>query len=356
MGIYIDALIIFVLCTVLFPAEHFDALHLTCISMIFAIFCFVMVIKKKKFSRLFGLMALVITLFNPEVSLYLPLLYYIYFFRKEYLMLGLYLVPIAGFLLTCKTHIYLWILPLLLLSLYLAYETDRRIKLQRAINEFRDDSVEKELILKERNRQLLENQDDQVYIATLKERNRIAREIHDNVGHLLSRSILQVGAMLAVCKDETLKPYLSALKESLDAAMDNIRNSVHDLHDEPVDLRQALENLVENFSFCGIHLECDISKHIPKEVKYCFLAIVKEGLNNVIKHSNATKVTITAKEHPAFYQLLIEDNGTKKKSGDFTTESEGIGLSNMRERVNVLHGNFHISHENGFRIFVSIQK
>ena len=47
------------------------------------------------------------------------------------------------------------------------------------------------------------NQDYEIYLATLKERNRIAREIHDNVGHMLTRSILQLGALSVINKDET---------------------------------------------------------------------------------------------------------------------------------------------------------
>ena len=62
----------------------------------------------------------------------------------------------------------------------------------------RDDSTEKNLLLEEKNHMLVEKQNYEIYTATLKERNRIAREIHDNVGHLLSRSILITGAAKAV--------------------------------------------------------------------------------------------------------------------------------------------------------------
>lgn len=356
MSTYIDALIIFILCTLRFPSGLFDALHITCILLLFALFCFLTVTKRRQLSTVWGLLALSVTLLVPETAIYLPLMCYPYFYRKQYVMPILYLLSIANLMIGTQDYSHLLILSLILLSLYLAYQTERRITLQNTINESRDNNVENEMILKEKNRQLLENQDDQIYIATLRERNRIAREIHDNVGHMLSRSILQVGAMLAICKDETLKPHLTTLKETLDTAMNSIRNSVHDLHDESVDLKHALENLVENFSFCAVQLECETSKHIPKDVKYCFLAITKEALNNTIKHSNATKVTITVKEHPGFYQLLIEDNGTKNSNQRTDADSTGIGLSNMRERVDALHGIIHINQENGFRIFVSVQK
>lgn len=352
MSTYMDTLIIFILCSLLFPANMFDALHITCILFLFALFCFITVTNNKKLLIILGTLALLITFIIPEMSVYLPMLYYMYFYRKQYIMPVIYIIPIANWLFTNDTLSNWLIVPLIALGWYLSYQTTKGLELQNTLNISRDDSVEHQLILKEKNRQLLENQDDQIYIATLKERNRIAREIHDNVGHMLSRSILQVGAMLAICKDETLKPHLTTLKETLDTAMNSIRNSVHDLHDESVDLKNALESLVDNFTFCSVQLDCEISKHIPKDVKYCFLAITKEALNNTMKHSNATKVTVTVKEHLAFYQLLIEDNGTKNTSVD----TSGIGLSNMKERVENLHGIIHINAENGFRIFVSIQK
>ena len=356
MSTYIDALIIITLCTLLFPFGLFDALHITCILLLFALFCFITVTKKREALIVLGILALPITILIPETTIYLALLCYPYFYRKQYLILALYLLPIANLIIRTQTYSYLLILPLILLSFYLAYQTKKQLTLQNIINESRDYNKETELLLREKNRQLLEQQNDQIYIATLKERNRIAREIHDNVGHVLSRSILQVGAMLAICKDETLKPHLTTLKDSLDTAMNSIRNSVHDLHDESIDLKHALENLVENFDFCPVQLECETSKHIPKDIKYCFLAITKEALNNTIKHSNATKITITVKEHPGFYQLLLEDNGTNTSSKNTEIDYTGIGLSNMKERVDALHGIIHIKNENGFRIFVSVQK
>lgn len=356
MSTYIDTLIIFILCSLLFPASMFDALHITCILFLFALFCFITVTKNKKLLIALGIVALPITFIIPEISTYLPLLYYMYFYHRQYTMPVIYILPVANWLSMNHTLSNWLIVPLIALSWYLSYQTIKGLELQNALNISRDDSVEHEIILKEKNRQLLENQDDQIYIATLKERNRIAREIHDNVGHMLSRSILQVGAMLAISKDETLKPHLTTLKETLDTAMNSIRNSVHDLHDESVDLKNALESLVDNFTFCSVQLDCEISKHIPKDVKYCFLAITKEALNNTMKHSNASKVTITVKEHPAFYQLLIEDNGTKNSQKNTAIDTSGIGLSNMKERVENLHGIIHINVENGFRIFVSIQK
>lgn len=81
---------------------------------------------------------------------------------------------------------------------------------------------------------------NEIRIATLSERNRIAREIHDNVGHMLSRAILQLGAIMTVYRKDTIYDNLVPIKYSLDTAMNNIRESVHDLHKDGLMLKKQL--------------------------------------------------------------------------------------------------------------------
>ena len=213
---------------------------------------------------------------------------------------------------------------------------------------------------------VLEKQDYEIYAATLRERNRIAREIHDNVGHVLSRSILMTAACKTINKDESLDPLLGNLEESLNGAMNSIRSSVHDLHDDAVNLEDAIKGLVKDFSFCPVTLTYDMSRQVPREVKYSLISITKEGLSNVMRHSNADSVNILLREHPALYQLCIEDNGTlgheipdihaETDSNKMENVSGGMGLSNIRDRVKALGGTVQITQEKGFRIFVTIPK
>ena len=184
------------------------------------------------------------------------------------------------------------------------------------------------------------------------ERNRIAREIHDNVGHLLSRALIQTGAVIAVSRDEQTKPLLLSIKETLDCAMNNIRNSVHDLHDESVDLEQTVREMTEKAEGYTVSYEYDMSQDLPKELKYCIISIVKEALSNVTRHSDADRVKLLLREHPAFYQILIQDNGKCVHPGDGT----GIGITNMRQRVETFGGTIDIRTENGYRIFIHIPK
>lgn len=253
-----------------------------------------------------------------------------------------------------------------ILAFFLWSHTRQYEILTRNFRQSRDDSEEHALLLSEKNKALLEKQDYEIYAATLRERNRIAREIHDNVGHVLSRSILMTAACKTINKDESLDPLLGNLEESLNGAMNSIRSSVHDLHDDAVNLEDAIKGLVKDFSFCPVTLTYDMSRQVPREVKYSLISITKEGLSNVMRHSNADSVNILLREHPALYQLCIEDNGTlgskipdiqtDADSNKMETVSGGMGLSNIRDRVKALGGTVQITQEKGFRIFVTIPK
>ena len=239
----------------------------------------------------------------------------------------------------------------MILSVFLQYVCWSIARLSEENKRIRDDSAELNRMLLAQNRNLIENQNYEIHLVTLKERNRIAREIHDNVGHILSRSLLQTGALQAVNKDGQMSEHLSGLKDTLSLAMDSIRTSVHGLRDESVDLHESIKKMTEPLAY-EINIEYDVTQDLPNDIKYCFLGILKEALTNIVRHSDADRVSISVQEHPAIYQLLIHDNGTKKTLPD----GNGMGLANMEERIAAFSGRFSASYQNGFRIFISIPK
>jgi len=242
-------------------------------------------------------------------------------------------------------------------AIMLSYFTELLLGYQMKLHSMRDASMEHDMLMEQMNHQLIEKQNAQIYNATLKERNRIAREIHDNVGHMITRSILQVGAIGVINTDEKLKAPISDLKSTLDTAMDSMRKSVHDLYDESVDLRQALAKLKPTDSAFAFSLEYDCEDNLPRDVKYAFIAIAKEAVNNAVKHSNGDEIRIIVREHPAFYQLEIMDNGTSADERRISGETgDGIGIKNIKERVAVIGGTMRIKADDGFMIFVTLMK
>lgn len=304
----------------------------------------------------------------PELRCFLPVLFYdCATWRRAWVI---YPVAPVFFLLDRgwsmpPQHKMLWLV-LLAVSAVFGYQTGKKRCLEREMINYRDSSTEWNLLLQEKNKNLLEKQDYEIHLATLRERNRIAREIHDNVGHALSRSILQLGALETIYREEPLCGQLKSVNDTLNQAMNSIRESVHDLHDDAIDLRQtvldATREMKEEYQ---VSIDYDMSAEVPRNVKYCFAAIIKEAMSNIVKHSDADKVTLILREHPGFYQLAVEDNGTTaiqsgRSEWKMLEEQElfgdGIGLRNMKTRVEALHGVFRVHCEKGFQIFISIPK
>jgi len=290
--------------------------------------------------------------FLPQLLFFLPLICYDVILLKVRWLWTLSLLPPIinssdGFIISKWLVIAFILVAYVLKHRSIAFEN-----MEKSYHNLRDNTKEVSIHLEKKNKELLEKQDYEIHLATVTERNRIARDIHDNVGHLLSRSILQVGALLAINKDEITKESLSLVKDTLSEAMDSIRTSVHNLHEESIDLQTEIQKLINNFSFCPVKFDYDVASNLEKNMKYCFIAVTKEALSNIIKHSNATEALVIVREHPALYQLVIQDNG----SNSSYNSDNGIGIKNISDRVTAIGGNVHISNNKGFRIFISINK
>ncbi len=317
-----------------------------------------------KIKLLGNLLFVVLCFIFPLYIIFLPLLLYdIINTKYQY---GTVIVPLLLLLNTATYNILTISFTLIFLcfSFLLKYKTDRLRKINTEYNDLRDSSTQMSLLLEEQNQNLLQNQDYEINLATLNERNRISKEIHDNIGHLLSRAILQVGALQVVTKDEITKKGLVDLKDSLSVGMDQIRSSIHNMYDESIDLYVQIERLVKDFTFCNISYDYDIKNPPSLPLKYSLIAIIKEALANIIRHSNATKVSIALREHPAMYQLIIQDNGSIDECQQTTLSlslknqeiQEGMGLRNIYDRVNNFNGKINITLNQGFKIFISIPK
>ncbi|SCG82184.1 Sensor histidine kinase yxjM [Proteiniborus sp. DW1] len=295
---------------------------------------------------------IIASLFIPALLFLVPLLCYDVVLMDPKWLWALSVIPLILNFTEVQPESRLLIAAFILFTYVLKSRTVSLQILEKDYHVLRDNAKEISMQLEKQNKELLEKQDYEINLATLTERNRIARDIHDNVGHLLSRCILQIGALLAINKDDKTKESLVVIKDTLSEAMDSIRDSVHNLHEKAIDLHTEIQKLIENFNFCPISFDYDIESNIKKDIKNCFITITKEALSNIIKHSNATEASITVREHPSLYQLIIKDNGSPC---NYNSEN-GIGIKNITDRVTSLGGNVNISTDKGFRIFISIPK
>lgn len=256
-----------------------------------------------------------------------------------------------------------------LLACLMGWRARRNAEERERLRSLRDAVQEERLVLAERARDLAERQDLEVNCAVLDERARIAREIHDNVGHLLTRSVLQVqaasvahGAAAPVARD------LDAVAATLHEALDTVRASVHDLHDAALDTRTALETLVAEFPGVAGTLSFQAGA-LPRPIGLAVLAIVREALSNATNHGQARHATVRVTEFPRFYQLVVEDDGRAGSAGASLTgragspdagAATGLGLTSMAERAHALGGTFSFTPlaapRTGSRVFATFPK
>lgn len=207
--------------------------------------------------------------------------------------------------------------------------------------------------------------DMQVQNATLAERNRIAREIHDNVGHMLTRAVVQLQAISVINQDEQTKPYIESVSATVNEAMTNIRRSVHELHDDSIDLSIGIHEvatlLKDKFE---VDVSTSIESPVPNTIKNAILGIIKEGVTNIEKHSNGKKVRLEVVENHTFWRVLVQDDGKcdpieLSRSSDFAAlgGEHGIGLSNIFSRAQSCGGRATIQGgAEGFKVTVTIPK
>lgn len=194
-------------------------------------------------------------------------------------------------------------------------------------------------------------QDTRIENAILNERTRLSRDIHDSLGHLTSRGILQIGAMLVTEKDAKSKEALLNLKNTLSEGMNEVRRSLHGVQNEAIILREELQKIVDHFSFCEVSLTFSSTTDFPLKFKYSILFIVQEALTNISRHSSATKASLSFIETEEKVYLKITDNG---KNADHSPN--GMGLYSIKKRAEDLGGRAEFSVDKGFRIFITLEK
>ena len=312
------------------------------------------IIGKKKYAPVLFVAWMSACFIDPVFCFSLPVLFYdLLLSNKAWLSIGIPVMILLNRTAFTVTEIAMIIYGCITALVIFSIQNKLK-KAEKTLIDIRDSSEETTMLLQDKNRRLLSEQDSEINLATMKERNRIAREIHDNVGHMLTRSILQVGALSVINKDETVSAGLSDLKETLNNAMTNIRNSVHDLHDDSINLKSTIDEALKEISEkYRVDKKYDFSETMPKNIKLCFIGIIKECISNVVKHSNGNEVTIVIREHPALWHFSFADNG----KCDGKIKESGIGISNIKERAESTGGIVNLSStEKGFSVVVSIPK
>lgn len=217
-------------------------------------------------------------------------------------------------------------------------------------------AIKERMILLEKDRQL------QVLEAMMageeKERSRLAKELHDGIGGLLSATKMH----LSILKNEQSKEQPSQFDHTLgmlDNASKEIRSIAHNLAPEILikqGLDVALNKFCQRVSNSSLHIDyyCigEIAK-LNRDFELIVYRIVQELVNNIIKHSQATNGVVQLSHHNDVLSITVEDNGVGFETGN----SNGIGMQNMESRVRGINGEINISSEpgNGTTIYIEFE-
>ena len=246
------------------------------------------------------------------------------------------------------------------LAALLALRTVQEAEARRSLHVVRDDLREKVLTLQDTNARLLQAQDYELRAAALAERTRIAREIHDGVGHLLTRLLLQVKALQVVHREEPgVVADLTTLDGGLDEALDSLRRSVHALSDDGEELATSLNLLGSRCGIESVRVDCSTEAEPPAVVARCVVAVVREALTNAARHGGARSARVAVTDYPAFWQVTVDNDGIVPAEGEPAAAGRGgsgLGLRSMTERVEALGGRVRITPRPRFTVFATIPK
>jgi signal transduction histidine kinase len=198
-------------------------------------------------------------------------------------------------------------------------------------------------------RESLRQMAERVVTAQEGERQRISRELHDDLGqalttHLLSLRDLQSDLTLPV---ETLFERMQALYEQSYEIAVKVRRLAHDLRPPVLDalgLKVAMQTYCTEFTRrtrLPVELEIDPSlPRLPDMYNVTLYRALQEALNNIVKHAHATQAWVELSVEDTTLSLTVQDNGQGIRSE--TPTSNGIGLSGLQERLTIAGGKLKI--------------
>jgi two-component system, NarL family, sensor kinase len=210
---------------------------------------------------------------------------------------------------------------------------------------------ERTVALQVLSRRLLRVQDE--------ERRRVARDLHDSAGQLLTALKMSVALLQRkLDKDEEIREELSAIARLADQALQEIRTTSFLLHPpllDEVGFHSAARWYVEGFAErSGLKVRRDFTpatERLPDVIETALFRVLQESLTNVHRHSGTSEVVVRFRQEAQVVTLEVRDFGRGipgellTRMGDPSRHS-GVGLAGMRERLNELNGGFEIEAAN----------
>ena len=189
-------------------------------------------------------------------------------------------------------------------------------------------------------------------IAETRERNRLAREIHDTLGHSLTGIVAGLDAceMTIDVNPELTKQQLKKIRFAAQKGITDVRRSVKKLRPDDLEklpFQEALTQMTKDYSeSSGMKITFDIfswADNLRRDQEDVIYRVIQECLTNANRHGHATEVKITIGGSEKYLIIVISDNGEGCENVE-----QGFGLKHMRERLELLHGTVHYWSDAGF--------
>ena len=182
--------------------------------------------------------------------------------------------------------------------------------------------------------------------AQEREREEISMELHDNVNQLMAGSSLNIDVLVEIVKDEKVGAVLGKIKGYISEAMEELRRISHQLAPvthEWITLEEKIRTVVDTMNVgkaikIRYHFD-ELQEEIKAEVQLAMYRIIQEQFTNILKHAKASLVVIDVHERNGDICMSIEDNGV---GFDTHITTNGIGLENIKRRVQAFNGSFNI--------------
>lgn len=185
-------------------------------------------------------------------------------------------------------------------------------------------------------------------MAELAERNRIAQDLHDNVGHELTGAVLALQAFekLRQESDPLADEMLEHTKERLTSSARQLREAAHGIKPVvPVGI-ERFEEICRSFTACPLELHVfGATSDLPAYLWSVLEACLREGLTNVVRHSQARQVDVFLDVNPFLVRLCVQNDGEAARKA-----KDGVGLRNLRQRARSVGGSISVDDTNGFRL------
>lgn len=191
--------------------------------------------------------------------------------------------------------------------------------------------------------------------------NAISMEIHDNVGQTLS--LLKVQLNIIDQKEMLDRLLLTAAKENVGKAMTDLRDIAKSLNSEriqQVSLKNMVEHELSRISKAGTiqgKIQQDgEERNIDSEKKLILFRCIQESFQNIVKHSEASKISVHFSYQPELLTIIIIDNGKGFEPECITEKRQGLGLANIITRASMIGGQATVSSikEKGTSVTISI--